>query len=97
MAKVERASISFSADLVGSMDAVAAEEFAGNRSGYIDSLVRADLERRGRLDLTPAEKALATAKAALERVGPEALIAALDDLLAESATATTKDPDASAA
>lgn len=71
------------------MDGVAAEEFAGNRSAYIDSLVRADLERRGRLELTPAEKAIATAKTALQRVGPDLLIEHLNELLADEATAAT--------
>lgn len=85
MAKSERASISFSDDLMDPMDRLVDEAFAGNRSAYVDSLVRADLESRGRLARTPSERALARAKAALDAVGAEAFEAHLEQLLSTAA------------
>lgn len=94
MAKSERTSISFAGELMDPMDRVVAESFGNNRSAYVDAVVRADLERRGRLVISREERALAKAKAALAAWGPVIFEACLDDFLREkvadrAATATT--------
>ncbi len=70
-AKSERFGVSMDGDLLPLVDKVARDEFAENRSAYLEDLARFDLQRRGLLTEGPAIRALARAQAIIDSVGPE--------------------------
>ena len=72
--KKERFGVSMDSQILAGADAVAAEDFGGNRSAYLEEVVAKDLSTRGRpVKLKLAEMAVAAARIVGEEAVAEAL------------------------
>jgi Arc/MetJ-type ribon-helix-helix transcriptional regulator len=83
--KSEKISVSMDSQILEAIQEVANEEFAGNRSAYLESVLAADLEKRGAHPASPSAKALAKAKALIEAHGPELADAMFEEIAARRA------------